>query len=177
MRDVTNPNQNKTNTMNTLLDTPTATEQTPDQTAARLRGQLVVLATLLSDALGVITTVEPESDDEEQRLADLQAKGRHAIGTVLRELHPQAEPTRQPADDTAAEAPMPLSDLQHRALAICQRSAKVSVSEVQRKLAIGYAQAHELCQSLINSGHVPGMPISPSLAWPTDNTDEKGPAA
>lgn len=76
--------------MNTLIETPTATPQTPDQTAARLRGQLVVLATLLSDALGVISTVEPESDDEEQRLADLQAKGHHAIGTVLRELYPQA---------------------------------------------------------------------------------------
>lgn len=76
--------------MNTLLDTPTATPETPEQTAARLRGQLVVLATLLSDALGVITTVVPESDDEEQRLKDLQHKGAHAIGTVLRELHPQA---------------------------------------------------------------------------------------
>lgn len=77
--------------LNPPLIPPTATPQTPDQTAARLRGQLVVLATLLSDALGVISTVEPESDDEEQRLADLQAKGHHAIRTVLQELHPQAE--------------------------------------------------------------------------------------
>lgn len=76
--------------MNTLLDTPTATPETPEQTIARLKGQTIVLATLLSDALGVITTVVPESDDEEQRLADLQAKGHHAIGTVLRELYPQA---------------------------------------------------------------------------------------
>ena len=54
-------------------------------------------------------------------------------------------------------------DYQLRALDICRECKKVSVSLVQRKLGLSYAAAQELCQSIVASGLVPGLPIAPSL--------------
>lgn len=57
----------------------------------------------------------------------------------------------------------PLTEEQLKAALICRKSERVSVSEVQRKLSIGYKAAQELCQSIVDAGLVDGLLLSPSL--------------
>lgn len=79
----------------------------------------------------------------------------------------QPLPVEQMASNVAVE-------YQLRAMSICQEAKKVSVSMVQRKLGISYNAAQEVCQSLVDSGFVPGLPISPSLAHGIAAANKKG---
>lgn len=68
---------------------------------------------------------------------------------------------------TTAAAPAavasPLTKLQRKAIAVCFTSDKVSVSEVQRKLSISYADAQTLCQSIVDLGLTDELGLAPSL--------------
>lgn len=77
----------------------------------------------------------------------------------------QHEPENEPAVSLASQAAPkePLTDMEVEVLAICRRHGKVSVSQVQRILCIGWEAAHELCQSIIDAGQVNGLEISPTL--------------
>jgi len=57
----------------------------------------------------------------------------------------------------------PLTKLQRKAIAVCFTSDKVSVSEVQRKLSISYADAQTLCQSIVDLGLTDELELAPSL--------------
>jgi len=57
----------------------------------------------------------------------------------------------------------PLTDGQRKAIVVCFTSGKVSVSEVQRKLAISYNEAQQLCQSIVDLGLAEGLQLAPSL--------------
>lgn len=61
----------------------------------------------------------------------------------------------------------PLTDERRKAIAVCFTSGKVSVSEVQRKLEITYANAQSLCQSIVDLGLANGLEIAPSLTRQT----------
>lgn len=65
-----------------------------------------------------------------------------------------------------AAARQALTDEQRRAIVVCFTSGKVSVSEVQRKLAIGYAESQTLCQSIVNMGLADGLQLCPTLTRP-----------
>lgn len=56
-----------------------------------------------------------------------------------------------------------LTQDQRKALAICRKSGRVSVSEVQRKMAIGFNAAQVICQSVVELGVVDGMELAPTL--------------
>ena len=56
-----------------------------------------------------------------------------------------------------------LTKLQRKAIAVCFTSDKVSVSEVQRKLSISYADAQTLCQSIVDLGLTDELELAPSL--------------
>lgn len=58
---------------------------------------------------------------------------------------------------------VPLTKLQRKAIAVCFTSDKVSVSEVQRKLAISYSDAQTLCQSIVDLGLADELELAPSL--------------
>ena len=57
----------------------------------------------------------------------------------------------------------PLTKLQRKAIAVFFTSDKVSVSEVQRKLSISYADAQTLCQSIVDLGLTDELELAPSL--------------
>ena len=65
-----------------------------------------------------------------------------------------------------APTQQPLTEKQRRAVVVCFTSGKVSVSEVQRKLAIGYAESQTLCQSIVNMGLAEGLQLCPTLTRP-----------
>lgn len=69
------------------------------------------------------------------------------------------------AIDALAEAQpsKPLTDEQRKAIVVCFTSGKVSVSEVQRKLAISYNEAQQLCQSIVDLKLAQGLQLAPSL--------------
>lgn len=85
--------------------------------------------------------------------------------------HPQAHLLRAYVDaDRAmlaqaapAAVASPLTKLQRKAIAVCFTSDKVSVSEVQRKLSISYADAQTLCQSIVDLGLTDELELAPSL--------------
>ena len=56
-----------------------------------------------------------------------------------------------------------VNKLQRKAIAVCFTSDKVSVSEVQRKLSISYADAQTLCQSIVDLGLTDELELAPSL--------------
>lgn len=56
-----------------------------------------------------------------------------------------------------------LTKLQRKAIAVCFTSDKVSISEVQRKLSISYADAQTLCQSVVDLGLADELELAPSL--------------
>ena len=62
-----------------------------------------------------------------------------------------------------AQPSKPLTDEQRKAIVVCFTSGKVSVSEVQRKLAISYNEAQQLCQSIVDLGLAQGLQLAPSL--------------
>jgi hypothetical protein len=64
----------------------------------------------------------------------------------------------------AAPLPEPLTDIELQALVICRADGRVSVSKIQRVLAIGYNEAGEICQSIISKGQCDELEISPSLS-------------
>ena len=64
---------------------------------------------------------------------------------------------------TSPPASKPLTDEQRKAIVVCFTSGKVSVSEVQRKLAISYNEAQQLCQSIVDLGLAQGLQLAPSL--------------
>ena len=57
----------------------------------------------------------------------------------------------------------PLTDEQRKAIVVCFTSGKVSVAEVQRKLAISYNEAQQLCQSIVDLKLAQGLQLAPSL--------------
>lgn len=63
----------------------------------------------------------------------------------------------------ALAARKPLTMEQATALCICLTSQHVSVSQVQRRLAIGWNEAKDLCQSLVDSGLIGNIECSPQL--------------
>ena len=65
----------------------------------------------------------------------------------------QPLPVEQMASNVAIQ-------FQLQAMKICQDAKRVSISLVQRKLGVSYGAAREICQSLINGGYVPGLPMS-----------------
>lgn len=67
------------------------------------------------------------------------------------------------ANAAPAAVTSPLTKLQRKAIAVCFASAKVSVSEVQRKLSISYADAQTLCQSIVDLGLTDELELAPSL--------------
>lgn len=67
------------------------------------------------------------------------------------------------AQAAPAAVTSPLTKLQRKAIAICFTSDKVSVSEVQRKLSISYADAQTLCQSIVDLGLTDELELAPSL--------------
>lgn len=93
-----------------------------------------------------------------------------AVECVPDELY-DADQMRTYADATcamraqAAHAAVasPLTKLQRKAIAVCFTSDKVSVSEVQRKLSISYADAQTLCQSIVDLGLTDELELAPSL--------------
>ena len=64
---------------------------------------------------------------------------------------------------TSPQPSKPLTDEQRKAIVVCFTSGKVSVSEVQRKLAISYNEAQKLCQSIVDLGLAEGLQLAPSL--------------
>ena len=62
-----------------------------------------------------------------------------------------------------AQPSKPLTDEQRKAIVVCFTSGKVSVSEVQRKLAISYNEAQQLCQSIVDLKLAQGLQLAPSL--------------
>ncbi len=81
----------------------------------------------------------------------------YPVGTLLyadRAMRAQAAP---------AAVASPLTKLQRKAIAVCFTSDKVSVSEVQRKLSISYADAQTLCQSIVDLGLTDELELAPSL--------------
>lgn len=64
---------------------------------------------------------------------------------------------------TSPPASKPLTDEQRKAIVVCFTSGKVSVSEVQRKLAISYNEAQQLCQSIVDLKLAQGLQLAPSL--------------
>ena len=75
------------------------------------------------------------------------------------------EPTTITSASQSAPAAVasPLTKLQRKAIAVCFTSDKVSVSEVQRKLSISYADAQTLCQSIVDLGLTDELELAPSL--------------
>lgn len=73
------------------------------------------------------------------------------LGTMLYTSPQPAQPSK------------PLTDEQRKAIVVCFTSGKVSVSEVQRKLAISYNEAQQLCQSIVDLGLAQGLQLAPSL--------------
>lgn len=67
------------------------------------------------------------------------------------------------AQAAPAAVASPLTKLQRKAIAVCFTSDKVSVSEVQRKLSISYADAQTLCQSIVDLGLTDELELAPSL--------------
>ena len=67
------------------------------------------------------------------------------------------------AQAAPAAVASPLTKLQRKAIAVCFTSEKVSVSEVQRKLSISYADAQTLCQSIVDLGLTDELELAPSL--------------
>lgn len=67
------------------------------------------------------------------------------------------------AQAAPAAVASPLTELQRKAIAVCFTSDKVSVSEVQRKLSISYADAQTLCQSIVDLGLTDELELAPSL--------------
>ena len=67
------------------------------------------------------------------------------------------------AQPVPAAVASPLTKLQRKAIAVCFTSDKVSVSEVQRKLSISYADAQTLCQSIVDLGLTDELELAPSL--------------
>ena len=72
-----------------------------------------------------------------------------------------------------------LTYLQRMTIVVCFSSGKVSVSEVQRKLAITYAEAQALCQSIVDLGLADGLLLAPSLTRSSSASvpEQKGGAA
>jgi hypothetical protein len=66
-------------------------------------------------------------------------------------------------EDQQVQQVQELTSEQRKAAAICLSANRVSVSMVQRTMNIGYNTAQELCQSIIDAGLVPGLPIAPNL--------------
>lgn len=56
-----------------------------------------------------------------------------------------------------------LTNLEVRALAICRADGRVSVSKIQRVLALGYNEAGEICQSIIDKGQCDELDLAPNL--------------
>lgn len=81
---------------------------------------------------------------------------------VIRERIDAAKAALTTAAAPAAVA-SPLTKLQRKAIAVCFTSDKVSVSEVQRKLSISYADAQTLCQSIVDLGLTDELELAPSL--------------
>lgn len=67
------------------------------------------------------------------------------------------------AQAAPAAVASPLTKLQRKAIAVCFTSDKVSVSEVQRKLSISYADAQTLCQSIVDLGLTDELELASSL--------------
>lgn len=67
------------------------------------------------------------------------------------------------AQAAPAAVASPLTKLQRKAIAVCFTSDKVSVSEVQRKLSISFADAQTLCQSIVDLGLTDELELAPSL--------------
>ena len=67
------------------------------------------------------------------------------------------------AQAAPAAVASPLTKLQRKAIAVCFTSEKVSVSEVQRKLSISYADAQTLCQSIVDLGLTDELELASSL--------------
>ena len=67
------------------------------------------------------------------------------------------------AQAAPAAVASPLTKLQRKAIAVCFTSEKVSVSAVQRKLSISYADAQTLCQSIVDLGLTDELELAPSL--------------
>lgn len=67
------------------------------------------------------------------------------------------------AQAAPAAVASPLTKLQRKAIDVCFTSDKVSVSEVQRKLSISYADAQTLCQSIVDLGLTDELELAPSL--------------
>ena len=88
------------------------------------------------------------------------AKDRQEVLTAMYDLRTALAQQGELAEQMVSNTAM---DYQLRALDICREAKKVSVSLVQRKLGLSYAAAQELCQSIVASGLVPGLPIAPSL--------------
>lgn len=65
--------------------------------------------------------------------------------------------------DKRPQPSKPLTDEQRKAIVVCFTSGKVSVSEVQRKLAISYNEAQQLCQSIVDLKLAQGLQLAPSL--------------
>lgn len=57
----------------------------------------------------------------------------------------------------------PLTDMEVKALAISRTDGRVSISKIQRTFAIGYNEAAELCQSIVDKGQCDGLILSPNL--------------
>lgn len=76
----------------------------------------------------------------------------------------------------APSTSQPLTNIEVEALAICRCAGRVSVSQVQRILSIGYNEAGEICQSIIDKGQCNELELALSLtpqAAPSTSQDMK----
>jgi hypothetical protein len=64
---------------------------------------------------------------------------------------------------TTLQQRKPLTDEQRKAIVVCFTSGKVSISEVQRKLAISYTDSQQICQSIVDLGLCDGLQLAPSI--------------
>lgn len=99
---------------------------------------------------------EPADEDDPECIRILRRDLKSAVlSAFLR--HDAAHPA------APAAVASPLTKLQRKAIAVCFTSDKVSVSEVQRKLSISYADAQTLCQSIVDLGLTDELELAPSL--------------
>ena len=115
--------------------------------------------------------VEPVIAAIDEALAEQPAQQQEPVAKVCHDLdgHIGWNPklTQLPDEGTSlyisSQPSKPLTDGQRKAIVVCFTSGKVSVSEVQRKLAISYNEAQQLCQSIVDLGLAEGLQLAPSL--------------
>lgn len=114
-------------------------------------------------ALGLDYEPAPVAKPHEQQEPVAVVSGYYGGQCVVLPTNPAMLFNSGTAFYTSPPASKPLTDEQRKAIVVCFTSGKVSVSEVQRKLAISYNEAQQLCQSIVDLKLAQGLQLAPSL--------------